>query len=67
MLLRRILGLVLALAASAALAQQIYRWTDEKGRVHLTDTPPPPSAKAVQRKSFSGGGDFGGGGASGDW
>jgi glutaredoxin len=48
MLLRRILGLVLALAASAALAQQIYRWTDEKGRVHLTDTPPPPSAKDIQ-------------------
>lgn len=55
MLLRRILGLVLALAASAALAQQIYRWTDEKGRVHLTDTPPPPTAKDVQTHKPAGG------------
>ena len=36
------------LAASAASAQ-IYRWTDEKGKVHITDTPPPPGAKNVQK------------------
>jgi glutaredoxin len=30
-------------------AQQVYRWTDEKGRVHITDTPPPPGAKSVQK------------------
>lgn len=36
-----------ALAASA----QLYRWTDEKGRVHVTDTPPPASAKNVQERS----------------
>ncbi|MBI2753376.1 MAG: glutaredoxin family protein [Betaproteobacteria bacterium] len=32
-----------ALGASA----QMYRWTDEKGRVHVTDMPPPASAKGV--------------------
>ena len=40
-----VIGLVLALAANAAWAQQIYRWTDDKGRVHLTDTPPQRSTK----------------------
>lgn len=34
-----------ALGASA----QMYRWTDDKGRVHVTDTPPPASAKDVKR------------------
>jgi glutaredoxin len=47
------LASILALAAAAASAQ-LYRWTDEKGRVHITDTPPPPSAKNVQKKSASG-------------
>lgn len=44
------------LGAACAASAQMYRWTDDKGRVHVTDTPPPPSAKAVQKKSFSGGG-----------
>jgi len=43
-----VLSVVLACAAGAASAQ-LYRWTDEKGRVHITDTPPPPSAKSVQK------------------
>jgi glutaredoxin len=34
---------------ASAHAQQLYRWTDEKGAVHITDTPPPPSAKSVQK------------------
>ena len=51
--LAAVLASVLALAAATASAQ-IYRWTDEKGRVHITDTPPPPSAKS--RKSISGAG-----------
>jgi len=34
-----------ALGASA----QMYRWTDDKGRVHVTDTPPPASAKGVKK------------------
>src|SRR2546422_3543321 len=41
--------LVLALAAGAAAAQQLYRWTDERGRLHVADTPPPPGAKDVHQ------------------
>lgn len=44
------LFLVLLGIATAASAQ-LYRWTDDKGRVHITDTPPPASAKGVQRKA----------------
>jgi glutaredoxin len=51
---RIISALLLTLVAATAAAQQIYRWTDEKGRVHITDTPPPPSAKSVQKKSYQG-------------
>jgi len=42
--------LLLAAAAAAGAAAQQYRWTDEKGKVHYTDTPPPASAKNVQKK-----------------
>jgi len=38
-------------AASIVSAQQLYRWTDEKGRVNVTDTPPPPSAKDVKKRA----------------
>src|SRR5712692_3446437 len=41
-------------AASIVSAQQLYRWTDEKGRVHVTDRPPPPNAKSVQKKAVPG-------------
>jgi glutaredoxin len=47
---RAVLAVFLLLAAAAAGAQQMYRWTDENGRVHITDTPPPPSAKGVQKQ-----------------
>lgn len=41
----------LALWAYAGMAgAQLYRWTDDKGRVHVTDTPPPASAKNVQER-----------------
>ena len=46
------LGLALLLLGTAQ-AQQLYRWTDDKGRTHITDTPPPASAKDVQTKSAS--------------
>jgi glutaredoxin len=52
MMRSRAIGVLLMLAAATAAAQQLYRWTDEKGRVHITDTPPPPSAKGVQKKSY---------------
>lgn len=41
------------LVASVAWGQQ-YRWVDENGRVHYTDTPPPPSAKNAQKKNLKG-------------
>lgn len=44
---------VLAMAAAAASAQQLYRWTDAQGRVHITDTPPPASARSVEKKAGS--------------
>jgi glutaredoxin len=44
------LAAVFTLCAASAQAQQMYRWTDEKGGVHITDTPPPPSAKGVQKQ-----------------
>jgi len=53
---RIVATLLLMLAAATAAAQQLYRWTDETGRVHITDTPPPPSAKGVQKKAYQSGG-----------
>jgi glutaredoxin len=38
------------LCASFAAGAQLYRWTDERGRVHVTDTPPPPTAKNVRQR-----------------
>ena len=58
---RTFLPPVLALlVVGAAHAQQLYRWTDENGRTHITDTPPPASAKNVQKKSAVGSGAEGG-------
>ena len=37
--------LAFALAAEA----QLYRWTDESGSVHYTDTPSPANTKDVQK------------------
>jgi glutaredoxin len=51
MMSRAIAFVICALAAQAALAQQ-YRWVDEKGRVHYSDTPPPPSARNVEKKKL---------------
>ncbi len=39
--------LVCALTAQA----QLYRWTDDSGKTHYTDTPPPADAKNVQKKA----------------
>lgn len=48
--------IALACAASAVHAQEIYRWVDSQGRVHLTDTPPPPNAREMDTvKSRTGG------------
>jgi glutaredoxin len=50
-MLPALLAAVFTLCAASAQAQQMYRWTDEQGRTHITDTPPPASAKGVQKKS----------------
>jgi len=42
-------ALSLAALAGIAAAQQMYRWTDENGRTHITDTPPPATAKSVRK------------------
>lgn len=47
------LAALLALAAGAAAAQTLYRWTDDKGRVHITDSPPPTGVKGVQKAGSS--------------
>jgi len=44
-------ALALLLVAGAAFGQQ-YRWIDESGRIHYSDTPPPASAKKVEQKHF---------------
>ena len=49
----RFLAALLFVCAASAAAQQLYRWTDETGRVNITDTPPPPNAKGVQKRSAS--------------
>jgi glutaredoxin len=41
-----ILGVVAALLAVAAQAQEIYRWTDAKGRVHYSADKPPAGVKS---------------------
>ncbi len=42
---------VALMCAAFAASAQLYRWTDERGRVHVTDTPPPPTAKNVRQRS----------------
>jgi len=39
------------LAAACAASAQLFRWTDDQGRVIVSDQPPPPSAKNVQKMS----------------
>jgi len=42
------------LAFTLVVNAQQYRWVDEQGRVHYSDTPPPPSAKGAQKKNLKG-------------
>ena len=50
MKMRGPLAVFILTAAFAAGAQPLYRWTDDTGRVHITDTPPPASARNVRQK-----------------
>jgi Domain of unknown function (DUF4124) len=45
--MRSILLLSLALLSLAASAQQIYKWTDDKGVTHYSENPP-PNVKATK-------------------
>ncbi len=44
--MRVLIGAALIVALSPAWGQH-YRWTDERGRIHFSDSPPPASAKNV--------------------
>jgi glutaredoxin len=46
---RLLLILAIAALSNLAAAQDLYRWTDEKGRTQITDTAPPPGAKDVRK------------------
>lgn len=50
-MIRTLVALLALAACASAAAQQLYRWTDEKGRVHVTDTPPPPNARDVRTRA----------------
>jgi len=49
---RALAGAIAMVVACGALAQHAYRWIDESGRTHISDTPPPTSAKGVQKKAL---------------
>lgn len=47
---------VTALAAAQAQAQtNVYKWVDQDGKVHFSDTPPPKDAKSSSQKRMGGG------------
>lgn len=51
----KVLILTLSLIfALPALADNLYRWVDETGRVHYSDQPPPPKIKKVSQKNYKG-------------
>ena len=51
---RSLFLIVLCALASAALAQEMFRYVDKDGRVVYSDAPPPPDASKVQRKRLGG-------------
>ncbi|MGH8703951.1 MAG: glutaredoxin domain-containing protein [Burkholderiales bacterium] len=48
--MRYLIAAILSAAAFSAGAQ-LYRWTDQSGKVHYTDSPPPPAAKDVRKRA----------------
>jgi len=46
--LRATVALVMLLAAATPEAADVYRWTDEQGRVHYGQRPPPQGAEKMQ-------------------
>jgi glutaredoxin len=49
-------ALLIALACSGAVAQQMYKWVGKDGKVNYTDSPPPAFAKQSAMKATAGGG-----------
>lgn len=49
---RAALVLLLLLAMGAAGAQ-VYKWKDDKGVTHFSDTPPPPTVKEAELKTYA--------------
>lgn len=43
---RALIALALALAVTGAAAQAMYKWVDEKGVTHFSESPPPDGRKA---------------------
>ena len=44
-----LLGAALALAIPIAFSQSMYKWVDEKGITHFSETPPPDGTKGATR------------------
>jgi glutaredoxin len=42
------------LTALPAIADNLFRWVDETGRVHYSDQPPPPMIKNASHKNYKG-------------
>jgi hypothetical protein len=42
-------GVLLALGTSLAAADQVYRWVDDQGHVHFSQTPPPGTKVQAQQ------------------
>ena len=51
---KTILTMILLTAATLAQAGTLYRWVDDRGRVHYTADPPPKDARQVEQKSLGG-------------
>ena len=47
--MKRLVPMLLALTFALPAAAELYRWTDDQGRVHYSDMPPPASVKKMQR------------------
>jgi glutaredoxin len=47
---RWVVTLAALLALAPAAQAQLYRWVDEQGQVHYSDSPPPPSARQIERR-----------------
>ena len=45
----RALAIVAALTACAAFAQTMYKWVDEKGVTHFSESPPPEGTKGAAK------------------